>query len=201
MEVAIADDAKVEQKRQQFRRTNPLEAGLYVHGPGEEINMHGLNIAADEAADDGLALRLACGAAANVGLHYLGEGEAVNYATAKEMGEPTARYYSERQQDLVRIVEDLITAAYRRKCVITGTLFPEDLQLATSTTEVARADNESLAKSARMIVAALLDMRNQGWIDDQTAAQLSFKFAGEAIGADEVAEIIAKSGGPRDVQE
>jgi hypothetical protein len=196
MEVSLADDAKVEQKRQQFRRTNPLEAGLYVHGPGEEIHMHGLNIGADEAKEDGLALRLACGTAANVGLHYLGEGEAVNYATAKEMGEPTARYYAERQMGFTYILLDLVAVAYHRYCVIAGETFPddpEDLQLVASVTEVARADNESLAKSARLIVEALAKMYAQGWIDDETAAQLAFKFAGEPLGSDDIAEILAKA--------
>jgi predicted transcriptional regulator len=204
MEVAIADDAKVEQKRQQFRRTNPLEAGLYVHGPGEEIKMHGLNIGADEAKEDGLALRLACGTAANVGLHYLGEGEAVNYATAREMGEPTARYYTERQRGFIYILQDLVTAAYHRRCVITGDPFPEDpddLQLTASVTEVARADNESLARSARLVVQALIEMSKQGWIDDETAATLAFKFAGEPLGADDIAEILSKSTKSPEVQD
>jgi hypothetical protein len=193
MELEIADDAMVEEKRDKFRRVNPLEAGFYVHGPGEEIRMHGLNIGADEASEDGKALRLANATAANVGLHYLGEGETVNYATAREMGEPTTRYYAERQANLVQVLLALTHAAYHRFCVMTRSTYPDDLQLTASITEVARADNESLAKSANLVVRALIEMANQGWIDDETAALLAFKFAGEPLGPDDVAAILAKA--------
>lgn len=195
LDVSIADDSMVEQKRDQLRKTNPLEAGVYVHGSGETIAMHGLNIEASDAEDDGKALRLAVVAAANVGLHYMGEGETVNYATAKEMGEPTARYYAERQGNLVHILLDLSTAAYRRYCALGFAVFPDtgDLQLVPSVSEVARAGNESLAKSANMIVRALVEMANAGWIDDETAAHLAFKFAGEPLGTDEIEEILKKA--------
>ena len=198
LDIEIADDSKVEEKRQQLRRTNPLEAGIYVHGAGEAVRLHDLNIDADNAESDGKALRLACGTAANVGLHYLGEGESANYATAKEMGEPTSRYYSERQDNFTWILRHLVTAAYRRYCVVTATEWPEssDLQLVVSVAEVARADNESLARSANFVVRALVQMSDYGWIDDETATRLAFQFAGEPLGTDEIAEILAKSTKP-----
>ena len=195
LDIEVADDALVEEKRQQLRKTNPLEAGIYVHGKGEVVTMQGLDIEAGDAADDGRALRLANATGANVGLHYLGEGETVNYATAKEMGEPTARYYSERQKDFVTGLQILTSVAYRRYCVLGFGTWPDsgDLQIQTSITEVARADNESLAKSAALVVGALVKMAQVGWIDDETAAALSFKFAGEPLGADEIAEILRKA--------
>ena len=58
LDVKIADDAVVEQKRLQLKAANPITAGIYVHGPGEEIAMLPLNIRANDARDDGLALRL-----------------------------------------------------------------------------------------------------------------------------------------------
>ena len=195
LDVAIADDSMIEQKRDQLRRTNPLEAGIYVHGTGETVTMQGLSIEASDAEDDGKALRLAVVAAANVGLHYMGEGETVNYATAKEMGEPTARYYLERQDNLVHILIDIITAAYRRYCALGFALFPAtgDLQLVPSVSEVARADNESLARSASLVVRALVEMSKVGWIDAETAARLAYKFAGEPLGTDEIAAILARA--------
>lgn len=192
LDVKVAEDTMVEEKRSLLTRTNPLESGIYVHGPGEEIQMQALGIQANQAADDGRALRLACVTAANVGLHYVGEGETVNYATAKEMGEPTARYYAERQQDFTRILLDLAAAAYHRYCAAGHAKWPKDgnCQLQANTTEVARADNESLARSANLIARALRDLAAEGWIDDETAATLAFKFAGEPLGADEIARIL-----------
>ena len=61
-----------------------------------------------------------------------------------------------------------------------------DLELETAVTEVARADNESLARAANLMVRALAEMRGQGWIDDGTAMHLAVKFAGEPLGEEEV---------------
>ena len=58
------------------------------------------------------------------------------------------------------------------------------------TTEVARADNQSLAIAARDVVGALAQMKAQGWIDDTTATRLAFKFAGEQIDEEEIARIL-----------
>ena len=138
LDVEIADDSQVEQKKHQLRKTNPVEAGIYVHGPGEKLAMHDLQVGADDAKEDGRALRLAISTGANVGLHFLGEGESVNYATAKEMGEPTARFYADRQGELCAFLCDLVEAAWRRRCVALGEEWAAgDLGLVPHTTEVA----------------------------------------------------------------
>jgi predicted transcriptional regulator len=193
MHLKIADPAMVEKKRQQLRTDNPIESGIYVSGPDEEMIVSSLAIQAGDAQDDGRALRLAIAGGGNVGLHYLGEGETVNYATAREMGEPTSRFYADRQQELINALTDLVAAAYNRWAATNGRPHQavEDLQLQTSATEVARADNESLAKAARDVVEALAQMKAQGWIDDATAASLAFKFAGEPLGQQEIEDILA----------
>ena len=70
LDVEIADDAVVEQKREQLRRTNPITAGIYVHGPGETVQLHNLRIDAQEARDDGLALRLAVATGSGAALKH-----------------------------------------------------------------------------------------------------------------------------------
>jgi len=203
LHLKIADPALVEQKRQQLRTDNPIEKGIYVSGPDEELIAHALRIGSGDAEDDGRALRLAIATAGNVGLHYLGEGETVNYATAREMGEPTTRFYAERQQDLVHIAKEIITVAYRRyKIMTTGTdpaVFAEGANcqvkrsLTATAAEIARKDNESLAIAARDVVQALAQMRDNGWIDDHTAIKLAFKFAGEPLGEKEIEKILAET--------
>jgi hypothetical protein len=192
LQIKIADPSQVENKRRQIRTDNPIEKGIYVSGPDEEVIAHDLSIDASDAKEDGKALRLALATGGNVGLHYLGEGETVNYATAKEMGEPTARFYAERQDDLIAALEGIVAAAYRRYCVITQREWPgrQELQLVASAAEVARADNQSLAQAAKDVVQALAQMRAHGWIDDETAAKLAFKFAGEPLGDEEIKEIL-----------
>jgi len=197
LDIELEDDMAVAGKAQGLRTSNPLEAGIYVHGKGEKVTMPSLKVEAGDVADDGRALRLAVATGGNVGLHYLGEGAAVNYATAKEMGEPTARFYSERQGDLCGFLIDLSTAAYLRKSVLGLTYWPKDgdLLISANAAEVARADNESLAKAAKTIVEALVMMRDAGWIDDVTAASMAFKFAGETMSRQEIKKMLGMDGG------
>ena len=195
LDIEIADDSMVEQKKYQLRQDQPMTAGIYIHGPGEKSELHNLNIQGDDAEPDGKALRLAIASGSGTALHYLGEGGNVNYATAKEMGEPTARLHTERQQDLTTFLQDLVSLAYWRYQAVTGARAPagKDLKLESATTEVARADNQSLATAARDIVQALGQMREHGWIDDINAVRLAFKFAGETIDPEEITDILANT--------
>ncbi|MBN1137738.1 MAG: hypothetical protein JXM73_14215 [Anaerolineae bacterium] len=190
LDVILADDSLVEDKKHQLITDNPVEAGIYVHGPGETTETKPLNIQAGDAADDGRTLRLAIATGANLGLHYLGEGESINYATAKEMGEPTTRFYSERQEEFTGFLCALVTAAYRRRCATYAQPWPDDLQLVVSVTEIARADNQALATATKDVTAALVQMFSQDWIDDDTALRLALKFAGETADQDEIARIL-----------
>jgi len=193
LDIAVADDTQVEGKRRQLRTSNPVEAGIYVHGPGEEVTLHGLNINAGQAEEDGKVLRLAIATGSNLALHYLGEGESTNYSTAKEMGEPTARFFADRQQDLIWCLQDLLTVAYRRYCFVADLAFPEDLELQVTVTEVARADNESLAKASHAIVQALAIASAHAWIDDETALSIALKFSGEILPIERIRDILAKA--------
>ena len=191
LDIKIADDTQVQTKKYQLKQDDPVSAGIYIHGPGEESTLHQLNIQGDDAEPDGKALRLAIAAGSGTALHYMGEGADVNYATAKEMGEPTARFYAERQTHMVDLLTDVVTHAYKRYILVTRRSSParDDLKLETSVTEVARADNQSLAEAAKNVVSALVEMRANGWIDDHTAIRLAFKFAGEMIDEEEIATI------------
>ena len=193
LDILVADDTQVEGKRRQLRTSNPIEAGIYVHGPGEEVTMHGLNINAGQAEEDGKVLRLAIATGSNLALHYLGEGESTNYSTAKEMGEPTARFFADRQQDIIWGLQDMLDVAYRRFCMVTGTKAPDDLELQVTVTEVARADNESLAKAAHSIIQALAIASVQGWVDDETALSIALKFSGEILPIERVRDILTKA--------
>jgi hypothetical protein len=190
----VADDAQVEQKRRQLKQANPIAAGIYVHGPGEEVKMHELKIEGDDAEPDGKAIRLAIATGTNLALHYLGEGESTNYATAKEMGEPTTRFYADRQQEIIWMLTDLLTVAYQRRCLATGQgPGPETLNLNITVTEVARADNETLSLAAFNITRALALAADQAWIDDETALALALKFAGETLPAEQIRAILERA--------
>jgi len=191
--VTLKDETQVKAKRQQLRTSNPLEHGIYVKGSSEELELLSLNIDARGAEEDGKILRMAIATGSNVGLHYLGEGADVNYATAKEMGEPTARFYTERQEVFIEHLKNLVEIAYHRYAAALGRALPSDFdpQLAHSTEEIARADNQTLSEAAHTIVQALAEMKANGWVDDETAIRLAFKFAGETLTKDEITHILS----------
>jgi hypothetical protein len=204
LDVEVADDTQVEAKRHQLRRSNPIEAGIYVHGSGERVSMHNLEINASEAEQDGKVLRLAIATGANLGLHYLGEGEGTNYATAREMGEPTARFYADRQQEIVWMLEDLITVAYRRYGWVAGweadpELCVPGLGLRATVGEVAGADSVGLAHSAYEMMQALEIAAAHGWVDDLTALSLALKFAGETMSGDQIRAMLLRARTERQV--
>ncbi len=197
-EVELADDTKVLERKRQYEAQDPIRSGIVVHGPGEEHEMHQINIGAGDAADDGKTLRLAVATGANSALHYMGEGESANYATAREMGEPTARFYTERQNQLCQMLMDLVEVAYRRKAAMGLARLPagEDFKLRAVATETARADNAGLAEATRNAAEAFAIMREKGWIDSQTAVRLILKFAGEALSDQEIQEILDRAEPP-----
>lgn len=190
MDITVDDDSQVETVRQTVKNTNPMASGEYVHGHGVEVALHNLNIDANTAEADGHALRLAVAAGSMTALHYLGEGAGTNYATAKEMGEPTARFYTERQHEIIWNLYDLVETAFTRYAQVHNLELPTDLQLHATVQEVARADNESLAQAARDIVQAMAQAQAQGWIDNQTALTLALKFAGETYDSKQIQAIL-----------
>ena len=191
LDITVSDETAIEARRRQLHRTNPLEAGIYVHGDGETVTLHNLEINADDAEADGRVLRLAIATGANLALHYLGEGEGTNYATAREMGEPTARFFADRQQAIIWMLMDLLTVAYQRYCQVTARPAPQDLKLRVTVAEVARADNAGLAAAARDMANALQVAAAHGWIDAETALTLLLKFAGETLPVEQIRAILA----------
>jgi hypothetical protein len=189
-EVIIDDDSQVEKKRAQYAAEPPTGGGIFVHGKGEELKFPAASIGAYEAKDDGMALRLAMAAGANIPLHFLGEGASATRSTAEEMGDPTLRHYRMRQVCLVEIVTDLVETAHARRCATLGLRLPVDMGLIVDVPDVSRKDNQALASAAASIVNAFATMRANGWITDELAVRLAFKFAGEVLSEEQIREVL-----------
>jgi hypothetical protein len=198
-EIVLDDDTQVEKKREQYRASPPTNGSLFVHGRGEELKFPAANIAAYETAEDGQAMRLAMAAAGDIPLHFFSEGDSATRATAVEMGDPTHRFYRQRQRELGGFMVDLAEAAYRRHLMILRGIKEKglgswrrvgDLGILFEAPDISRADNKALAEAARSIVEAFSQMREQGWITDELAIRLAFKFAGELLTEDEIDEIL-----------
>ena len=65
-----------------------------------------------------------------------------------------------------------------------------DLKLTVEVPDISRADNGAMATAAAAIVNAFTVMKAQGWITDEIAIRLAFKFAGEILDEETITEIL-----------
>ena len=194
--VKIQDDTQVTAKRRQYEANPPTGGNIFVTGPGEELAFPAANIDAGQAEPDGVALRLAVAAGANIPLHYLAEGTSATKATATEMADPTRRHYRMRQIDFANILTDLCEQAYLKRAQVRGIMaYYRNPQARAEMPDVSREDNGALADAAKTITEAFNTMQERGWIDKETAVRLIFKFAGEVLPEDQLQQIIT---GPQD---
>lgn len=191
--IKVQDESAISRKRMEYAANPPTGGNIFITGPGEEISFPAANIDAGDASPDGLALRLAIAAGANVPLHYLGEGASATRATAAEMGDPTRRHYRMRQLELATFLCDLATTAWQRRAAILRmrTVEPD---ITAELPDISREDNQSLAQAAHTIVQAFAIMKQNGWIDDRTAITLAFKFAGEVLTQEQINTILQSQG-------
>jgi hypothetical protein len=193
VDIEIENDRDLATKQAQYEANPPIDGGLFIHGKGETLRYQAMNVQGWDAEPDGRVLRLALAAGANVPLHFLSEGSSANRSTAAEMGDPTRRHYRMRQNEIRSIVADVVRRAYECKAALGLAPRRDSYPVHVAVPDISRQDNESLANAASTIVAAFATMKENGWIDDETAIRLSFKFAGEVLGEEKIQEILGGS--------
>ena len=186
-----ATPGDIRKKQLQYSRP-PSPGSVIVADENESWTPISPHIEAGQAQADGKALRLMIAAGAGIPLHFLSEGESATRATAAEMGDPTFRHYYHRQLFFVEMLKDIITIAYNRAVALGKRRPYDDLELTSALTDLTTEDNRELAQAARDIVEALAVMKDRGWIDDQTAIRIAFKFAGEIVDPQAILEALKR---------
>jgi len=110
------------------------------------------------------------------------------------MGGPTFRHYTQRQDYFCFILKDIFSEAYG----LSGHRQFNDLRLKTTVPDIEERDNKLMAQSAHLIVKALAEMKAQGWVTDEMAISLAFKFAGEILEQEEIQRILDQAKEGRD---
>lgn len=188
-----ADKKTIDRKKMEY--AYPPEPGsVIIHNEAERWTAVEPKIQADDASEDGRAIKLMVAVGATLPEHYLSDGENGNRATASEMSLPTLLKFKRRQRVmrylLTRILDRVIAEAQR-----VGKLGPRtNTRYEITFPEIDAQESATLAGSMNALVQALTVAKSQGWVSDETAMRLLFEFAGEDVDVhEELAKIARQS--------
>jgi len=194
LDVKIADDTQVESKKYQLRRDDPMDAGIYITAPARRPRFTRCRSARRMPKRTAAPFAWPSRPAATP--HY------TTWAKERRSTLPPPRRWESPQPLLCRAPtrpdqphhypnlnrSRTLLVGHRPQATRGG-----DLRLNISAPEVARADNLALAQAFADATAALANLRAEGWIDDDTAIRLAFKFAGETVTDEQIATILSQS--------
>ncbi len=171
---------------------------LVIDRDNEQWEALAPNLHAADAAADGRALRwMIVAGGPGVGLVDMGEGEEANLATARAMAEQRSRFMRARQQHFGAMLAEIALTAYNRAVRLgkvrgaVATL--RDVHL--SLPDISPSDNSDLGGGAAQIASALQSVAGQGVGGEawrRLVVRTVLKFAGESIGEEELAEMVAQ---------
>ena len=189
VELAGADAKTIKQKQMEY--SYPPEPGsVIIHNQSEKWTAVQPSINANDAKEDGRAIKLMVAVGAGVPEHYLSDGSQGNQATAAEMGLPTVLKFQRRQkkmESILKVILDRVIAEAKKAGTLAqgvneayDIIFPQ----------LDSTDHQQLATATNLMVTALTQAKLNGWVSDETAMRLVFQFAGEEINVhDEEARI------------
>ncbi len=188
-----ADKKSIDRKKMEY--SYPPEPGsVIIHNESETWTAVKPEINANEAAEDGRALKLMLAVGAQLPEHFLSDGANGNRATASEMGLPTFLKFARRQhvmRALLRTLLDRVLLEARKARVLAADI---DTSYDILFPEIDVADAQTLASATQMLVSALTTAKQEGWVSDETAMRLLFQFAGEELDVHEEQARIRKQG-------
>ena len=175
-----ADKKAIDRKRMEY--SYPPEPGsVIIHNEAEKWSAVRPEINANDAAEDGRAIKLMLAVGAQLPEHYLSDGSYGNRATASEMGLPTFLKFQRRQhimRAMLRVILDRVLLEAQHAKRLDSNV---DMQYDILFPDIDVTDNQTLANATQLLVTALTSAKEQGWVSDETAMRLLFQFAGEEI--------------------
>jgi len=172
--------------RQQMLAASPPTPGSFlVTDESESWETLSPRLEADDAANDGLALKKMIAAGAGLPLHFLAEPESSTRTTAESAGGPTFRHFEQRQELFRWLVGDLARIALRRRAALQPGLDGE-AAVEVRAADLSARDNAALAVACSTVTGAFLQLYERGLIDAGELLRLSYRFAGENADVNEL---------------
>lgn len=191
-----ADAKTINAKRMTY--SYPPEPGtVVIHNEAEQWTAVQPQINANEAKEDGLAIKLMVAVGAQLPMHYLSDGDNNNRATATQMSLPTFLKFKLRQsmmRNILRTILDRVLQEAQRVGRLSSNvdiskayelIFPEfDVE-----------DDQLVGTAINQLMQGLTAAKGAGWISDETAMKVLFKFCDMEIDVNEERERIAAQQG------
>ncbi len=187
-----ADRKTIERKRAEY--SYPPEPGsVIIHNEAEKWSAVKPEISANDAFNDGRAIKLMVAVGAQLPEHYLSDGDGPTKATAAEMSLPTILKFQRRQfiiRNMLRAILDRVVQEAQH-----AHRLPPDVDSGYEITfpEIEVSDNQEMGMAMQYLAGALATAKQQGWISDETCMRLLFQFADADIDIhEELARIAGK---------
>lgn len=189
-----ADKKSIDRKRIEYGFP-PEPGSVILHNEAEKWTAVQPAINANDASEDGRALKLMVAVGAGLPEHYLSDGSQGNHATAAEMGLPTLLRFQRRQQVLKFILTTILDRVIleARRAGILGKSVDSSYDVIFP--EIDCDDQQILAGATLSLSNALIQAKAQGWVSDETAMRLLFQMVGAEVDVyDEQARIARQAG-------
>lgn len=180
VQLSGADKRTLDRKRMDY--SYPPEPGsVVIHSETEKWTAVQPAINANDAKEDGRAIKLMIAIGAGLPEHYLSDSSQGNRATAAEMGLPTLLRFQRRQKIMTYILRTILDRVIV-EAQQAGTLGKSvDTSYDIVFPEIDNADHQTMANAMQALSSALSTAKAQGWISDETAMRLLFQLVGSEV--------------------
>lgn len=183
----FTSEAERQARQAALQASPPTPGSILVTDESESWEVINPQLASDEAASDGLALKKMIAAGAGLPLHFLAEPESATRTTAESSGGPAFRRLEQRQRFFCWMVADLARLALRRRAALDPALARSaEARVEVYGADLSPRDNRDLAAAAAEIASALAPLHAGGLLPPGELLRLVYRFAGEAVDVEAV---------------
>lgn len=173
----------------------PEPGSVIVHNDAESWAAVKPEISANDAFQDGRAIKLMVAVGATIPEHYLSDGDNNNRATATQMGLPTFLKFMRRQQIVKNVLRTILDRVLREAQRVGKLSAHVDVTKAYDIIfpTFDHEDNQELGTAISYLMQGMSAAKTAGWISDETAMKVLFQFCGLEIDInEEKARILAQ---------
>jgi hypothetical protein len=181
----FSSEAERRARQASLNAAPPSPGSILVTDESETWDVLHPALEADDAANDGMALKKMIAAGAGIPLHFLAEPEGTTRTTAEAAGGPTYRHFEQRQNFFLWLLHDLLTKVVQRRALVDQSI-ARQAEIHLHGADISARDNLSLAMAASSMLNVLSETRSRGLIDDAEFLRLVYRFSGEAVNVEEM---------------